>query len=379
MKLKKINIEKDNKILLISHNDLDGYGAQFLLLHILKNKFELKNDNIKLMNIDYDVVDKLVFDIASKEFDNYKYIFITDLNLLYPQAKLLNIYQIENNKHIFVIDHHKCDKQVIEEFSDWYYVDNKESAAYNVFDWVEKRIDKNLENYIINYNDYKIFGKLVSVYDTWKQKDKMFNIMTLISDFTYTIPIENQDIKRQTLFKIYEWIIPELVKIYSTEPSQNYLEEQFTENFELFFIKKIYKLKQFIPFNDNKFFSGVCSKLILIYQEFKHFKNTIDEIRESDGNIIIVSLPGKNFQYLSNAYMNTHDSKNLVICNYDQKKGTVSCRSRGSGLALKIAQSLGGGGHDDAAGALIKGQYGNVMDLTSAITHIKSLNLDSMF
>lgn len=142
-----------NKILHITHNDLDGAGCGI----IVKNIY----NNADIIHLDYKEVD----DYILKNYSNYNEIIITDVS-----PKKDTIEMLSNKVKLLVIDHHKTSTHLLNK--DYAIIDINKCATLLTYEWA-LTIDKKVEI-------YEQFVKLVNDYDLWKNeftKSRDLNIL----------------------------------------------------------------------------------------------------------------------------------------------------------------------------------------------------------
>ena len=143
--MKKISLNA--KIMSVSHNDLDGVGAQILLGGVFKN--------IEYINSSYHSIDK---DLMTLNADDYDYIFITDIS---PNvAEILDRFD-----NVILIDHHQTAKH-LNNPKKHHFINTKYSGTYLTNHFLIKM-----------YGEDKVarFSKLVKLindYDMWILKYK---------------------------------------------------------------------------------------------------------------------------------------------------------------------------------------------------------------
>jgi len=146
----QVNMKKiplNAKIMSISHNDLDGVGAQILLGGVFKN--------IEYINSSYHSIDK---DLMNLDPNDYDYIFITDIS---PSMEEI----LDRFDNAILIDHHQTAKY-LNNPKKHRFVNTKYSGTYLTNHFLSKM-----------YGDEKVerFSKLVKLindYDMWILKYK---------------------------------------------------------------------------------------------------------------------------------------------------------------------------------------------------------------
>lgn len=111
----------DNKMKLFTHTDLDGIGCAILFKHMC---FKL-HSGLDIEYCSYDTINKRVGDMLDNNtYDNYTFIFVTDLSISSQVAKQINERGL--NTKFFLLDHHNT------------------ASHLNVYPWASvKTIDEN--------------------------------------------------------------------------------------------------------------------------------------------------------------------------------------------------------------------------------------------
>ncbi len=137
----KPKIDRNSKILSISHADGDGVACQIILGQVFKN--------IKYLNTAFYKVDKI---LESVMFDDYDYVFLTDLH---PEKK----ENMTLSPKIIMIDHHESAKH-LHKPEEFHYVLTDHCAAYHVKRFIESLYGIKLtflNNFIYLTNDYDMY------------------------------------------------------------------------------------------------------------------------------------------------------------------------------------------------------------------------------
>lgn len=94
----------EHKVQIITHTDMDGYGAAAVLVDVLKNNYSL--DEIIINHHDYNETPELMDDVEK--------IFITDYSITKPELAKAIIKKLEANVPVFWLDHHESSIQYLE-------------------------------------------------------------------------------------------------------------------------------------------------------------------------------------------------------------------------------------------------------------------------
>lgn len=146
------------KVLIISHNDLDGYGANILGYIANTSKYA----DIEVVNIANNEVDKVIQECIYKDISNYDYFIMSDISPSMSTAKMLNDIYLEG-MNIMLLDHHKTALQLTQYYK-WanVVVGEKESGTSLLYKYMLKH------NLIPQrYKVEKIVHHIME-YDTWE-------------------------------------------------------------------------------------------------------------------------------------------------------------------------------------------------------------------
>lgn len=120
----------------LSHTDLDGYGAQYLL--------DQTDQRCHFFNADYRDINNALDDIISRiaKAGEPAGILITDLNLTLEQAKVLDkrIRRLKVPVELQLLDHHATGADCAELYP-WYHLDTDRCASLLVFEAIANLLD----------------------------------------------------------------------------------------------------------------------------------------------------------------------------------------------------------------------------------------------
>jgi oligoribonuclease NrnB/cAMP/cGMP phosphodiesterase (DHH superfamily) len=147
------------KILSISHNDLDGVGAQILLGACFKN--------ITYVNCSYFDIDKEL--LSASITNDYDYVFVTDI---FPN----NVESLSGFNNLILIDHHQTAIDCPEKR---WFVNKKYSATYLVKHFLDKMFGAD------KLKKYTKMVKLINDYDLWQRKYKHSAVLNYLFTLYY--------------------------------------------------------------------------------------------------------------------------------------------------------------------------------------------------
>lgn len=304
------------KIKLFTHTDLDGVACAILGI------IAFGKSNIDVEYCDYnDINEKVKQFIINKEYNNYDFVYITDISINEEVAELIDNTQPDTFKEGFclgemfqLLDHHPTALWLNKYF--WANVkiynnpnikDFKTSGAYMFKEYLVRSCILN------NINCYN-FANVVRKYDTWEWKETNDIIPKRLNDLFYILGRErfidnytetlnsNKNIGLKGLFNLADLLLlpieQEKIDRYIKNKSKNVI------------IKEI---------------QGYKAGIVFAEQYHSELGNRLSEIRSDLDFIIIINMSR------GISYRTTKDNINLG----------------------KIAKVYGGGGHPKSAGSSI--------------------------
>jgi oligoribonuclease NrnB/cAMP/cGMP phosphodiesterase (DHH superfamily) len=140
-------IDRNSKILSLSHNDLDGVTAQIVLGHVF--------ENIDYLNTSYFRIDDVMQSINFKKYD---WVFLTDIS---PSE----MYLMELSDNIVLLDHHETAKKFHDPKNMRFVTENMCAAKFT-----KKFVEK---YYNISLHELNDLVRLTNDYDMWIHKDPL--------------------------------------------------------------------------------------------------------------------------------------------------------------------------------------------------------------
>ncbi len=312
-KIEKSNLKPDSKILLLTHNDLDGSGPAVLLKSIFSK--------IEIIHCSNNSMDREIMK-SIYAANKYNAVFVTDISCSRETAEKINDHY--NRKKFYLLDHHRTAEflneydwafvqsdHIKDTFIDEYYKEpiGKPSATSIIFDFLKYF---GFTKYIKNFSLAKELSFMISAYDSW--------------DWANVFDKDPKFMELNTIFWIYQ---PEVFdNIFSKKISDEdakILDKR--ENFML--MLEMDRIKNYINSKKESFKKCVLTINDVSYKAIYCFADThISELFEemkasfSDGDIAIINTGSK-----------------------------LSLRSIKNNINVeKLAKKLGGGGHINASG-----------------------------
>ncbi len=228
--------EFDNKYVInISHNDLDGYGAAFILSKAIKVN--------EAVHVNYGEIKEALQKIGNTINDDI-FIVITDLNLNEEEFAYLNTF-----KNWLVIDHHGGDfpQSLNKEYPNNYILNTTISATKGTFDYFKQDLKA-----FFKFNDFINFEKLtniVNAYDMWDEQNALFTkgmfLTTQIRGCILEIPVLKDSFIKEFIigalgFELLNktvWNVEKSTNIYAMD----YLMDNMVIKITIIFMMKIYQ------------------------------------------------------------------------------------------------------------------------------------------
>ena len=244
------------KAILLSHNDMDGYGCNFTA-HRLPYEFSI-------INAGYGNVDeKLLYIENMLSSGEYKKVFITDLN--FSELQTIELYRIvkhNKNTDFIYIDHHPFSTEKQKKVFDSTVLlgnfkilhSEKRCATYIFYKYAlsEKLIDFN--------EDYDKIMTLIDAYDTWKTDIPLFKGGLALNDIFYDWKRERFLYEMTSNMKISDKIKQEMKAITTLKNEEFKRLEQDG---------RIIKLGEILLFLSDKF----ISHMTIDYPDFNYYIN----------------------------------------------------------------------------------------------------------
>lgn len=296
------------KVLVLTHTDLDGYGARVLA----QDFFTQPDYELEVRHLNNDDVDNWVTGkLASGYLSTFDKVIMTDISVSATVAQAIDTALDNEKLHYFVLlDHHKT------------------ALPLNKYSWAIVKINHKegvLASGTSLFNDYlktdwgklehtraDVFTEMVRQYDTWEWKDKFNN--------EYPKLLNN-------LLSIYgpDKFVKEMVDYLGRRKSQIFeSQESFVLSMETRNVEEYYQKKK---------------------------KNLI--MRKMGNHDVAVTFADRYQSELSSRIVDDFPEVDVVLL-ISIAEGTMSFRTPRDGLDVsEIAIRYGGGGHAKAAGAPI--------------------------
>lgn len=346
MKTTKREIEEYDRVIHLSHEDLDGFSCQVLTKMAL-------GDNVEFTNTSYaDVGEKIKLILeAVKKVPELNILFlITDVNLKSGECLMVENYLKENsNLEVILLDHHATGADEAAKY-DWYDLDTKYSATKLTYMFL-------LANTNEKFRSLGDFVEIVNTYDLWREEDVYrHKVGTFLNEVVFEGPRFPKILHKER----GEYIRYMLLRFAELMPSSNTevelpglniraIEEEFYPAF-----KKAY-LKIHL---DEAFVKDITITMRVKFDHliFKFLKEmdfavvSIDDVNFK----VFFELDGGIFQTVSHLF-NRFPDDSFNACINIKGDGKVSARCQDPVNVGRIAKDyfIEGGGHPCAAGGKI--------------------------
>lgn len=323
-------LEKDMKILVLTHTDLDGEGAAILFTYFLGNKnVDVKRCSNSSMNFD------ICNTLSNQELtEQYDMIFATDISCTAKAAKFLP-YTKDIHKFV-LLDHHAS------------------AVTLDTYPWACIQPEVFDDSY--RYMDY---------YDNFPAYTGHSSGTSLVYDyleycgFLYGLPPKQVEMLQTFVHYVVAWDTWEWVELYNKDESYNQFRQLFDSyGFETF-SERIFQKFQKETFTKESLFDET-DKLIFRCEQQKKY-HALQEMKPKirTGSLKIPFQKEYTVVYLNtNFYLNEvfdmmktlYQDRDFYICNY----GSGLSFRTGTNIDLSVFLSeFGGGGHPDAGGISI--------------------------
>jgi len=371
-------MKKYDVIYHLSHNDLDGYGSQYMT-HFLPT---LTNTKINYFNTNYDQVLENINKICSLIFNENKKLkeklsknlekniiietkkptilfLITDLSINSDFAKKLNNFK-RGNKDILldiqVLDHHKSNEEVSKQ-NEWYKYDLYKCGASLTSEFVNTlHNNENIKRHLL------FAGKFIQAHDIWEKESPYFGFANLLSDLVFNLYFSEFLLNEKREF-IFSYIFNYLKVYQELEFNLSLYNENITvedmENKLSLILKKslLLKAKDTTIIEDKN--TRSLYKLFYYQSElYSKIKDNFETLKIKNFNCKVFYNENSTFyQYFSHYLLETNDD--IDFCINIKDSGICSFRSVKENVDVSIIASLlsdipnQGGGHKNAAGCKI--------------------------
>lgn len=224
-------INKNSRVKIFTHNDLDGIGAAIL------SKLFFNEVDYEILGVN-EINDRVEVFTNDNEDYKYDYIFIVDLSVNEKVANLINEYTNYDGSRLILLDHHKTALN-LNRFS-WakVVVENEDSIKESGTSLFYKYLCE--KNKTFKKANIDLFVDMIRSYDTWdwsrdgvmlpKQLNDIFNIIgpedfineylyILRNDCNYIIPEDHENLLKYKRVEIESYIEKKIKEVKIRENS----------------------------------------------------------------------------------------------------------------------------------------------------------------
>lgn len=309
------------KIFHLSHTDLDGYGAQFVLSHYFKDVIFLNSNYGKEIEEQFNKI----LSMLDENDDNL--LLITDLNLTLVQCEDFE-KELKNRRcKILLLDHHQSGEACFKQFP-WYFLDNSKCATKITYDFFSELYGKNEE--------LEQFVNVINAVDIWLSEDKNFEFgkvcMSLVAGAKEVNRILFDDKNHAYIF-------------YLLKQAQSF---SGLENAHILLDDAIHRIKkEFFMQEKNDTLNNLLSLYLV-----KALSENVEKFTINYGTYKgILTYNMLNVSIIGNAFLVQNPDFDFFLDVSSRK--TLSFRSNNKIDVSQMANFLaGGGGHKNASGGL---------------------------
>ena len=216
-------MKKTDKVLSITHKDLDGVTCSILIQHVF--------ENVSFIDCVFGELEQYILSI---DFDDWDWVFVTDI---YPDKKVNQIY----NDKLIMIDHHKSNS--FHDPENNLFVNTNYCGCYLVKKYLEKKMKVDLSQYdsLVYYvNDYDI---------VWPHKTKNSTYFNYLYSWLWSDEFRLRFKDGFTVFRDYE------------KQFLDYQDKKFNQIYDNLDVSCFSKIKA-CYFSGQDFINEVCEKLM---------------------------------------------------------------------------------------------------------------------
>jgi len=326
-----------NKLIHISHSDLDGYTCQYISKQIFNNAIYYNSEYSQIRSY----LELVLDEIKTYLQDGEVFLLITDINLTNSDSFFLDKKINElNSKEPFkvklqLLDHHATGQESSEKY-EWYFLDNDRSASKITYDYFKEHY----QSTIFDDKSFNLLIESVNAYDIWIDDSEHFEFGKVLSRVveqareidTFMFAHKAREYKMHLLNK---------ATAYLNQPNGHIKLDD-----ELLGIKKQYLSIFDTPQTIDNITSAYIVKLL------EQNKDVL-EITYKDKKGLFTYCLGP-ISILANLFLKQNPDYDFFI--NLSRRGSFSLRSDNKIDVSKLAKDLaGGGGHINASGGFFKG------------------------
>lgn len=329
--LSKVKNGHGGKIIHLSHIDLDGYGASYVM-------HQVTCGNIFQLNCNYG---EILNTLKKVNFSEDDYLLITDLNLNAEEAEYIS--NITSNWQ--VIDHHASGKDIAAKFPDNYFIDTSFSATKLLVIAINFLLQSKEASYdgnqLIMARRLENISSIVNAYDMWILDDKLYPLGQLLTNYINTSFFVDVNLNRRYIFEVLFGSI-----LFSAQMMNKGDIARLEHGHSAWF-------RRYLSDNfGNKDYvnNDVPINIISAYLHEDVIKDYITF--QNDECVVLEGIPSSLTNALNTLLFKDPFFGERVLVNIN-KKGSVAFRSINE-RSKELAERIGGGGHPNASGGFIK-------------------------
>lgn len=312
------------KIFHLSHTDLDGYGAQFVLSKYFKDIVFLNSNYGKEIEEQFNKI------LSMLHADEENFILITDLNLALVQCEEFEKAIENKNCKLMLLDHHQTGEACFKKYP-WYFLDSSKSATKITYEFFSQIYGENQE--------LKKLVDVVNAVDIWLSQDDNFELgkvcLGLIANAKEVNRVMFEELNHDYMFHLLNQV-------------QNYLDQ---EQAHILLDDNIHKIKKsFFIQDENNTLSNLISNFIVqaLSQNVDKFSINYENFRG------VLTYNIGNTSIIGNEFLVKNPQFDFFVDVSSRK--TLSFRANDRVDVSQMAAFLvGGGGHKNASGGMFVG------------------------
>ena len=324
-------LESNKDVIMVSHNDMDGYGCAYVVESLYQKKIPTIHTNYG------DIIDDINVDILNPDIA----LIITDLNLTINEASLID--ELTDGDWI-CIDHHMTGKQTQAEFRDNYFLNTDYSATYQTYALFSEYL-------MTGSKELKSLVNIINAYDIYLTSTPEFKKGLLLNSLFYKYRFEVDILRNKYIYHIFK--LAEQYDLLNTSVSS--FEKIYAEHLRIFANTLISELSTDYQIDDP---DNTPIDVIFSMLHAPYVSSFITH--ETEEFVIIEGLSTSVTQYANSILFKLDEFKDKVIINLSDK-GTVAFRSINN-KAGELAKKAGGGGHPNAGGCKLNKTHDNYLD-----------------
>lgn len=351
-----LGLDVKARIFHISHNDLDGYGCQYLVHRTFYNAVFYNSDYHEIGQVLATVLRQIKLETMAKTPPAL--LLITDINLTMDMAAWLDKEMRKLPTALLLIDHHATGAACAERFA-WYRLNTTKCATLNTYEWLADWQPDQPRAHLA------FVANLVNVTDLWQMTHADFAKANMLADLMFApdfLAPDMDEVHRNVRFHLIEHVARLFDEGATLEAAERALYD-----IRLSFLKTAF-LDTAVVDNPNQGLESKYHDLILAHLT----KHPPPEVRiKGHTCAVFFRWNGTLFQHVSSRYLQTGK---VDICLRVGSNARISMRTQSDAINVGeiCKQYFAGGGHPQAAGGHIKVKGNAIQHIGHALQAVKA-------